>query len=239
MKKLQIVFLAFILLVAAVVLYVWLANPLNALVKTAIEKYGSEMTQATVTVGSVELSPTDGKGALSGLVVGNPKGFKAPHALKAGKIEFALEPASLAKEVVRIHEIRVDAPYISYEENERGVTNFDAIQRNVQRYVGAGGKAPKEEKEEKKAETKMVIESLLIRNAKVNYNGLMDLKLPDIHLRNIGKKSGGATSAEVTRAIVGELNKQLAITLAKAAAVGAVGGVAIGVGMGIRSLLGE
>ncbi|MEW6134014.1 MAG: AsmA family protein [Pseudomonadota bacterium] len=236
MKKLQIVFLAFILLVAAVVLYVWLANPLNALVKTAIEKYGSEMTQATVTVGSVDLSPTDGKGVLSGLALGNPKGFKSPHALKAGRIELALEPASLTRDVVLIHKIHVDAPYISYEKNDKGVTNFDAIQRNVQRYVGAGSKAPKEDK---KAETKMVIESLVIRNAKVNYNGLMDLKLPDIHLRNIGKKSGGATSAEVTRAIVGELNKQLAITLAKAAAVGAVGGVAIGVGMGIRSLLGE
>lgn len=236
MKKIPIVLLVLLLLIAAAVLYIWLANPLNALVKAAIEKYGSEMTQATVTVGSVELSPTDGKGALSGLAVGNPKGFKSTHALKAGKIDLALEPASLTGEVVRIHKIHVDAPYISYEKNEQGVTNFDAIQRNVQRYVGASSKATKEEK---KAETRMIIESLLIRNAKVNYNGLMDLKLPDIHLRNIGKKSGGATSAEVTRAIVAELNKQLAVTLAKAAAVGAVGGVAIGVGVGIKSLFGN
>jgi Uncharacterized protein involved in outer membrane biogenesis len=236
MKKIYIALLAVLLLIVAAVLYIWLANPLNALVKTAIEKYGSEMTQAQVSVSGVDLSPTDGKGVLSGLALGNPKGFKSPHALKAGRIELALEPASLTRDVVLIHRIHVDAPYISYEKNDKGVTNFDAIQRNVQRYVGAGSKAPKEDK---KAETKMVIESLLIRNAKVNYNGLMDLKLPDIHLRNIGKKSGGATSAEVTRAIVGELNKQLAITLAKAAAVGAVGGVAIGVGMGIKSLLGE
>jgi uncharacterized protein involved in outer membrane biogenesis len=236
MKKLQIVLLAFILLIAAVVLYVWLANPLNGLVKVAIEKYGSEMTQAQVTVGNVDLSPADGRGTLSALALGNPKGFKTPHALKAGRIELALDPASLTGDVVLIHKIHLDAPYISYEKNEQGVTNFDAIQRNVQRYVGASKKAPKEEK---KAETKMIIESLVIRGAKVNYNGLMDLKLPDIELRNIGKKKGGATSAEVTNAIVGELNKQLAITLAKAAAVGAVGGVAIGVGMGIKSLLGE
>lgn len=236
MKKIYIALLAVLLLIVTAVLYIWLANPLNALVKSAIEKYGSEMTQAQVSVSGVDLSPTDGKGVLSGLALGNPKGFKSKHALKAGRIELALEPGSLTRDVVLIHKIHVDAPYISYEKNDKGVTNFDAIQRNVQSYVGVSKKASKEEK---KAETRMIIESLVIRNAKVNYNNLMDLKLPDIHLRNIGKRSGGATSAEVTRAIVSELNKQLAITLAKSAAVGAVGGVAIGVGMGIKSLLGE
>lgn len=235
MKKFHLVLLALILVIAAGALYLWLASPLNAWVKAAIEKYGSEMTQAEVSVSDVDLSPTDGKGALSGLTLGNPKGFKTRYAFKAGLVELELDPGSLAEEVVLIHKINVDAPHISYEKNG-GITNFDAIQRNVQHYVGASRNAPKEEQQ---ADTKMIIESLVIRNAKVNYNGLMDLKLPDIKLRNIGKKKGGATSAEVTNAIVAELNKKLAIELAKVAAAGAVGGVAIGVGMGIKSLLGE
>ncbi len=235
MKKIHIALLALPLIVAAAMLYLWLANPLNALVKAAIEKYGSEMILAPVTLGRVELSPTDGKGELSALVLGNPQGFKTPHALKADRIELALEPASLAGDVLRIRKIHVDAPHIVYEQNG-GVTNFDAIQRNVARHVGANRKAPGKDK---KADAKMIIDALSIRNAKVNYNGLMDLKLPDIELRNIGKKQGGATSAEVANAIVAELNRKLAIELAKAAAVGAVGGVAIGVGMGIKSLMGE
>lgn len=234
MKKIPIAVLA-LLVVAAAMLYLGLANPLNALAKTAIEKYGSEMTQAPVTLGRVELSPTDGKGELSDLVLGNPKGFKTPHALKAGRIELALEPASLAGDVLRIRGIHVDAPYIAYEQNG-GIANFDAIQRNVERYAGTNRKAPAKEK---KADAKMIIDALSIRNAKVNYNGLMDLKLPDIELRNLGRKKGGATAAEVANAIVAELNRKLAIELAKAAAVGAVGGVAIGVGMGIKNLMGE
>lgn len=235
MKKPYIVLLAVLLVLAAGMFYLWLANPLNAWVKAAIENYGSEMTQAKVSVSDVDLSPADGKGVLSGLALGNPDGFKTPYAFKAGHIELALEPASLTGKVVLIRKIQVDAPYISYEKNG-GITNFDAIQRNVQRYIGASRQAPKEER---KDEMKMIIESLVIRNAKVNYNGLMDLKLPDIELRNLGKKKGGATSAEVTNAIVAELNRKLAIELAKVAAAGAVGGVAIGVGMGIKSLLGE
>lgn len=233
MKKSHIAALS-LLVVAAAVAWLWFSNPLNSLVKAAIEKFGSEMIQAQVSVGKVELSPTDGKGTLSRLSVGNPKGFKTGHAFNAGQIELALEPASLAEDVILIHRIHIESPDISYEKNDGG-TNFDAIQRNVEHYLGAN----KKQQADKEAPKKMIIESLVIRNAKVNYNGMLDLKLPDIELRNIGKKSGGATSAQVTRAIIAELNTQLAIALAKTAAIGAVGGVAVGVGMGIKSLFGK
>jgi uncharacterized protein involved in outer membrane biogenesis len=232
MKKSRIAALV-LLVVAAIGTWLWFNNPLNALVKAAIENYGSEMTRAQVNVSKVDLSPTDGKGSLSGLSLGNPKGFKTDHAFKAGHIELALEPASLAEDVILIHRIYIDSPDISYEKNDSG-TNFDAIQRNVESYLGTSKKQA-----DKNAPKKMIIESLVIRNARVNYNGMLDLKLPDIELHNIGKKSGGATSAQVTRAIIAELNAKLAIALAKTAAIGAVGGVAIGVGMGIKSLFGK
>lgn len=233
MKKSRIALLALIV-VAAAVAWLWFNNPLNSLVKTAIENFGSEMTQAKVTVGKVDLSPTDGKGVLSGLSLGNPDGFKSSHAFRADRIELALEPASLADDVILIHRIHIDSPDISYEKNDSG-TNFDAIQRNVESYLGTS----KKQQADKDAPKKMIIESLAIRGARVNYNGMIDLKLPDIELHNIGKKSGGATSAQVTHAIIAELNTQLAIALAKTAAIGAVGGVAVGVGMGIKSLFGK
>lgn len=233
MKKSRIVLLVLLCAAAAGIAYLWLSNPLNSLVKAGIEKFGSEMIQAQVRVGNVALSPTNGQGSLSGLSVGNPKGFETGHAFKAGHIELALEPSSLTGDVILIRKILIDSPDISYEKNDHG-TNFDAIQRNVERYLGADkNKSGKEESR------KMIIESLVIRNAKVNYNGMLDLTLPDIELRNVGKKSGGATSAQVTRAIIAELNAKLMVALAKTAAIGAVGGVAVGVGMGIKSLLGK
>lgn len=229
MKK--IVAALVLLAVMAGIAWLWFGKPLNSLVKAAIENFGSEMILAPVRVAKVDLSATDGKGSLSGLSVGNPQGFETSHAFRAGRIELSLDPSSLAADVILIHRILIDSPDISYEKNDSG-TNFDAIQRNVERYLGS-------DKAGKEAPRKMIIESLVIRNAKVNYNGMLDLKLPDIELRNVGKKSGGATSAQVTKAIVAELNTKLMVALAKAAAVGAIGGVAVGVGMGLKSLFGD
>ena len=210
-----------------------LQNPLGRLVKMAIEEFGPEMTQAAVKVSKVEISATDGRGALSGLVLGNPRGFKSDYALKAGTVEIVLEPASLAKDVMVIHKILIDAPQITYEK-AGDITNFDAIQHNVEEYLGA--KNGKSEKPKQGSDKKMIIDSFVIRNAKINYNGMMELTLPDIELRNVGKKTGGATSAQVAKAIIAELNAKLAMALAKAAVIGGVGGVVVGAGVALKGL---
>lgn len=222
-----------VLVIAAVAAYFMLQNPLGRLVKMAVEEFGPEMTQATVKVGRVEISATDGHGALSGLFLGNPKGFKSDYALKAGTVEIELEPASLAKDVIVIRKILIDAPQIGYEKVD-DITNFDAIQRNIEKYLGA--KSDKSEKSKQGSGKKMTIDSFVIRNAKVNYNGTLELTLPDIELRNVGKKTGGATSAQVVKAVVAELNTKLALALAKAAVIGGVGGVVVGAGAAIKSL---
>lgn len=234
MKKSYLIIVAG-LAVAAVALFFVLNNPVGRLVKLVVENVGPDMTQAAVRVNKVNIS-AEGKGALLGMLLGNPKGFKTDFALKAATVEVVIEPASIAQDVVVIHKILIDAPHIIYEKGDGG-TNFDAIQRNVEAYLGTDrGKGKKEDKSESK---KMIIGSFVIRNAKVNYNGMMDLSLPDIELHNIGKKSGGATSAQVVNAIIVELNAKLVLALAKTAAINAVGGPAIGIGMGIKSLLGK
>ncbi len=231
MKK--ILAIVAVLVVAAIAAYFVLQNPLGRLVKMAIEEFGPEMTQAAVKVSKVEISAADGRGALSGFFLGNPRGFKSDYALKAGTVEIDLEPASLARDVIVIHKILIDAPQIGYEK-AGDITNFDAIQRNVEAYLGA--KDGKGEKTKQESGKKMIIGSFVIRNAKVNYNDMLELKLPDIELRNVGKKTGGATSAQVTKAIIAELNTQLAIALAKTAVIGSVGGVVVGAGAAIKGL---
>jgi hypothetical protein len=231
MKKILVI--VAVLVAAAVAAYFALQNPLGRLVKLAVEEFGPEMTQATVKVSRVEISATDGRGALSGFFLGNPKGFKSDYALKAGIVEIELEPASLARDVIVIRKILIDTPQIGYEKAGDS-TNFDAIQRNVEAYLGA--KDGKGEKSKQESGKKMIIDSFVIRNAKVNYNDMLELKLPDIELRNVGKKAGGATSAQVTKAIIAELNTKLALALAKAAVIGGVGGVVVGAGAAIKGL---
>lgn len=218
----------------ALITYFTLSNPLGRLVKLGMESFGPDMLQAEVRVSSVQISTGDGEGKLNGLKIGNPKGFKADHALKADAIGIVVEPASITQDVVVLHKVVIDAPYIIYEKGDRG-TNFEAIQHNVESYLGAS----KSRKVEEGKSKKFIIESFVIRNAKVNYNETIDLSLPDIELHNIGKKGGGATSAQVTRAVIAELNAKLALALAKAAVVTSVGGVAVGASLAVKSLLGR
>lgn len=227
----KIVGILAVLMVAAVVFFV-LNNPLNKLVKLAIEDFGQDMVQAEVRVNSVNISATDGKGQLNGLHLGNPEGFRTDHAFRAETIEIEIEPASVTKNVIVLRQVLIDTPSIIYEKGDSG-SNFDVIQRNVEAYLGTKGKHDKAEGK------KLIIDSFIIRNAKVNYDGKLDLSLPDIELHDIGKKNGGATPAQVTKAIIAELNTQMALSLAKTAAIGAVGGVAIGAGILIKNILGK
>ena len=223
-----------VLIAAGVATYFMLSNPVGRLVKLAVNGFGPKLTQAEVHVGSVKIATREGTGTLSGLFLGNPKGFKTDYALKAGTVDIDLDTRSIAKKVVVIHKILIEAPSIIYEKDKSG-SNFDAIQRNVGQYLGAG----KGKKEGGNAGKKLIIDSFVIRDAKVSYNGMVDLKLPDVELHDIGRKSGGATSAQVVKEVIAALNAKIMLALAKTAAIGAVGGPVIGAGMAIKGMLGK
>ncbi len=86
MKKSYLAILA-VIAVAAVALFFWFSNPLGSILKATIEKFGPEMTQATVRVSKVDISPTTGQGGLSGLLLGNPRGFKTGYALRIQPVD--------------------------------------------------------------------------------------------------------------------------------------------------------
>jgi hypothetical protein len=185
----------------------WLAFSLDSLVKSAIERYGPEITGVSVNVGSVSLSPRDGHGSIKSLRLGNPKGYKTARALTLGEISIALDPMTLGSDVIRIREIVISGADITYEK-VNNLTNLEAIQRNVEAYArGVGGGQPEAGGPQKK----MIIDSLVIRSSKVNLNsaltagGTLSVALPDVRLRDIGKRSNGATAGEVTRQVINAL----------------------------------
>lgn len=226
-----------VLAAAAVIAFFVLSNPLGRLVKLTIENIVPDMMQAAVHASGVNISTADGQGRFGGFTIGNPKGFKTDHALKADTIEIVIEPASIAKDVIVLHKVLIDAPHLIYEPGDNG-SNFDAIQHNVEANLGSGGKKWMDEKGESNGK-KMIIDSFIIRNAWINYSGKIELPLPDIELQGIGRNSGGATPAQVTKAIIAELNAKLVLALAKTAVISGVGGVAVGAGMALKSLLGK
>ncbi|HEY7555453.1 MAG TPA: hypothetical protein VIH18_11660 [Candidatus Binatia bacterium] len=240
-----------ILILVAIGLY-FLLSSLDSIVKAAVEKFGSDMTQATVRLNDVEIELTSGKGALRGLAVGNPPGFKSERALSLGEIGLELDVGTVTKDPVVIKEISITAPEVTYEFGLKG-SNLDALKQNVDAY-SAQGKAA--EKKTDEAGKKLVIEHLYIRNGKVNVSATelqgktASTSLPDIHLTGIGKKTGGATAAEVAEQVVAAIGQGAAraaattdigglLDKAKGEAAGAIGGAAKEGATGLKGFFGK
>lgn len=205
MKKALITIVTLILLLIVGGAF-WLRGNLDGLVQSAIAKYGSAMTGATVKVAGVNIKTTDGQGTLTGLLVGNPAGFKTPFAVKVDTIELEVDVASLTKEVVLVKKIAVVAPEVIYEKGD-AMTNFDAIQANIATYLGPSTNSGPGKK--------LIVQELTIRSAKAQASAaFMDGKtvsvpLPDITLRDLGKAKGGITPGELGLEITNALEKRL------------------------------
>jgi hypothetical protein len=208
MKKAGIALVVFLIILAGALF--WLHNNMDSLVKSAIEKYGSQMTGVKVHVASVEIRTVQGTGIVRGLVVGNPSGFKTPYALKVGEIEINLAVSTIAKPVVLINKIAVASPDVIYE-RANGRTNFDAIQKHIAEYVGpSGGNAGGQG-----SGKKLIVGKLSIRDAKAQASAefmkgkIVSVNLPDITLNNIGKAEGGVSPGELGQKVAGALKAKL------------------------------
>jgi len=239
MKKVLIGVIVLLVVVGGVGVYVFLNA--GGIIKQVVEKVGSEATKTKVTLSSVDLSIQSGEAALKGFQMGNPSGFKTPKAMSFGVVSVKIDPASVTTDVIRIKEVVIARPEITYEFASGGGSNFDAIQKNVDAYakqMGAGGGGgAKSESADSKGGKKVVIDNLYVRDGKIGVSAdflqgkEMNAALPTIHLKDIGKKSNGATAAEVTDQLLTEISKSatkvvssLGVGKMMDAAKGAMGG---------------
>ena len=199
---------ALVLLVVIILFFV--VSSLDSIIKAAVEKYGSEVTQVEVRLDKAKVSITSGEGTLRGLTVGNPKGFKTDQAFSLGEISVALDVSTVTQNPIVIKEIVISAPEVTYELRSGG-SNIDVIQRNVNAYTGtAKGKAKVMDpsKDPDKEGRKLIIQHLYVKKGKVNVSATMlkgkelSAALPDIHLKDIGKEKGGADPSEVVEKLV-------------------------------------
>ena len=154
--------------IAIVLLYV--VSSLDSIIKAAVEKYGSEVTQVEVRLDKAKVSITSGEGSLRGLTVGNPEGFKTDRAFSLGEISVALDVGTVTQDPVVIKEIVISAPEVTYELGPGG-SNIDTIQRNVNAYAGTGKGKAKEKApsmDPDKEGRKLIIQNLYVKKGKVN-----------------------------------------------------------------------
>ncbi len=219
MKKI-IIRLLIALVVVVVVAVIAVGLFLDAGIKRGIETIGPKLTQTSIKLQSVSLSLLSGSGAIKGLVVGNPQGFKTPSAISVGSASLSIKPASLLSDKVVIRYINLQDPEITFETDLRG-NNLKQIMANVQAATGGGANQPAQPKEAAPAEPakpgkKLEVDDFVINGAKLHVSVTalggqeVTLPLPPIHLENLGTGPEGITPAELTKVVLAAIESEAA-----------------------------
>jgi hypothetical protein len=251
MKRLMLIGVIVLVLIVGGLVFLYLS--LNRVIRSAVETYGPQVTKSEVKLGSVNVSPFSGNASLSNLIVGNPQGFKTPSAFTLGGMNMSLDVRSLLSDTVAIREIVVSAPEITYELGPGG-SNLAALEKNVEAYTGAGARSGAGTPQAQGAGKKVVIDRLRVEKSKLNvsvgvppHTQSATVALPDIEMKDIGKKGQGVSMAEVVEKVLEEVNRHAAKAVANVDVKGlaekarkeAEGAAGKGVGEKLKGIFGK
>ena len=195
---------------------------LNPIIEAGVNKFGPDITGTHVFLKEADVSLFSGEGVLREFVLGNPKGYTAPHAARVGSVSVALDKSTLTDDVIVIKKIAIDSPDIIYEIGKKS-NNFDDIIKNVEQLGAAQEKAEaKKQKDAAKSgkdegpTKKVIIDELVITNGKAAIR-MPALKLdfqadlPEIRLKDIGREKGqsGVTMAQAAKRVLKSVSSQL------------------------------
>ena len=196
------------IVVVGIAAVVGVALFLDSGLKKGVETIGPQVTGVDVKLDSVRLSLWSGSGSIKGLVIGNPEGYKSPHAIRVSSASLSVAPGSLFSDKIIVKSIRVEAPEIIYELGPGG-NNLKKIQANIEAAAGSSEKsAPAEPASPGK---KLQVDEVIITGGKVTLAASMlggkgvTSPLPEINLKNLGTGPEGITGAELTKQILSQV----------------------------------
>jgi hypothetical protein len=167
----------------------------NAIARGVVQSTASAILKVPVTIEAIDLDLFGADVTVTGIAVGNPKGYAPPHALTARKLAVALDAggSSLEKLVVtRIALEDVDAWFM-----------LDGTRTNISDIVNgmSGGEAPAAEKPSGQG-VEVFIRTLELRNIAVHVSERPDVadvpvtaRLDSITARDISSRSAGSELA--------------------------------------------
>lgn len=191
---------------------------LDAVVKRGLERIGPRITGTPVSVERVNLSLVLGRGRVRGLRIGNPSGYHTASAYDVPNVRITFDPVSAISGKVIIDHLVVESPEITYEINFSG-NNLDRISEHARAFVrkhrverdGTDERASAGEVKYVQINHFMVKDPKLKVTASILKGRSMTFDMDEIHLRDIGKDSRGATvdgaTSQILASTVGAVRK--------------------------------
>lgn len=180
---------------------------LGRLIEEGVERHGPGLTGTDVALGSASVSLFSGEGELTNLRIGNPEGYSDDRAFDLGRVKIAIDPKSVASDVIHIRQLVVDGPKLLAEFDPAGRNNLKAIMNHVKAAAGGGTSTSKSSARDSGGGKKMIIDEFRFENAEARALApslKLDkvLKLPPVVLKNLGAKQGGAAAADIASQVL-------------------------------------
>ena len=210
MKILKIVAISIVVLAAiALGIAYYSSGKIDAYVKTAIEKYGSDSLGTKVSVGEVNISLRQTTATITNLEIANPPGFDDPIAFKAGLIEITLNSKESKLDSVVIDRILLNSPMVFYIKTKQ-TDNLSSLQDQAARSSNNSQSSDKTggSKDKGREQPRILIKKFDIERANLSYRDTrivsttVNLKLDDIHIVDIDTGKNGAGTQEAVSKIV-------------------------------------
>ncbi len=180
--------------------YFVVAYALGSVVKAGVNNVGPKLTQTRVELASAKLSPLTGTGTLSGLVVGNPKGWSEGDAFRLGTVRLDMAPFSVFGDSIMINELTIDQPVFNYE-TKLISSNIKDLLKNIEESMGKGEKAIGKDGKERK----FIVKKFRLTNGMATLGigaAALPVPLPPISMDDLGVKEGGITAQQLSGAIM-------------------------------------
>ncbi|MBC7369221.1 MAG: hypothetical protein H7343_20835 [Undibacterium sp.] len=210
------------------VVYIGLNFFLGSVVTAGVNRFGPKITQTKVELASASISPLSGSGTLTGLTVGNPKGWTAESAFYLRKIRIVVKPFSIFGDHIVVNEIFIDQPDFIYE-TKIIASNIGDLLKNIEAATGGAAKDGQPTAKNGKP-IKFEVKHFRMQNGTVIVGfgpTALKLPMPAIELNDLGTKEGGITPDQLAFAVMRSVTPSIIAATAQAAGqIGTTSGAA-------------
>lgn len=197
---------------------------LGQALKKGVSLWGPGMAGVPVELRNASLSLWSGQACVEGFVLGNPEGYKTPHALRVERVRVAVRPTSVFSDKLHIRTLELESPEVTLELGPGG-NNLKRILAHLEASTGArgaAGPAGGDSAPERKLQVdRFVLKGATVRLGATALGGSVPVRLPDIVLEDLGTGPEGITGPELARKVMSALVENTAQAAQQAA--GALG----------------
>ncbi|MBR1825181.1 MAG: hypothetical protein IJ770_01170 [Alphaproteobacteria bacterium] len=201
-----------VVLILAGAYWAWNYFDWKSKVRQMVHIYGSQVVGTDVNIGRIDISLKDGRGSVSDITVGNPKGYSKDLIINLGTVAVKVDTDSVMKalketaqktgpkvKTIIIDEVRVNKPEVTYELMNLNKNNANDILANIkQNTASSAQKSEPKPQDENAVQYNVAVKKVVVENGTatvaaglLGVSKSLSVPLPTITINNLGTEKQG------------------------------------------------